>query len=118
MPLKRPFPLTFPLTETQIKVLLDRLGIGGTGTSGGLKNNFDSTVVPTPDDDVSEGYTTGSIWVDTASLGAYILLDSTNGSAIWASMASASSLLSDLLLETGDALLLEEGDRLLLQQTA
>ena len=40
-------------------------------------------VPPTVDDDASAGYTVGSTWIDTATGKAYILVDSTDGAAVW-----------------------------------
>ena len=41
------------------------------------------TVPPTADDDATAGYTVGSTWIDTATGKAYILVDSTDGAAVW-----------------------------------
>lgn len=46
-------------------------------------NNFNATAAPTVNDDNTEGYEVGSIWIDTTNDKAYILLDASTGSAVW-----------------------------------
>lgn len=41
------------------------------------------TVAPTVNDDVTGGYTVGSLWYDTAADRAYICLDPADGAAVW-----------------------------------
>jgi len=41
------------------------------------------TVPPTVDDDKTLGYTVGGTWIDTASGKVYVLVDATDGAAVW-----------------------------------
>ncbi len=47
------------------------------------KPKFDATSAPTVDNDVDEGYSAGSLWVDVTNGKAYVCLDSTDGAAVW-----------------------------------
>ena len=42
-----------------------------------------AVTAPTPFDDINAGYTEGSVWVDMTNKGAYILVDSAPGAAVW-----------------------------------
>lgn len=44
---------------------------------------YDATVAPGVDDDVTGGYSVGSIWCDVTADDAYICLDATDGAAVW-----------------------------------
>jgi hypothetical protein len=46
-------------------------------------NNYAATEAPAGTDDVSEGYSVGSMWVDVTNNNVYFCLDSTEGSAVW-----------------------------------
>lgn len=48
------------------------------------KNNWIATTAPTVDDDVSLGFSAGSVWIDTSGTGVYTLTDGTDGAASWA----------------------------------
>lgn len=64
-------------------------GINGIGVDTGVsatnvvKCKFDATAAPTGNDDVSEGYTVGSRWLDTTNDKSYVCLDNTDGAAVW-----------------------------------
>jgi len=62
------------------------IDIVNAGTSG-VKNNFTATAAPTAanDSSVAQGYSVGSVWVDTTSNKSYTCVDSTVASAIWSS---------------------------------
>lgn len=47
------------------------------------KSKLDATIAPTANEDAGDGYGVGSIWIDITADDAYILLDSTIGSAVW-----------------------------------
>jgi len=47
------------------------------------KCTFANTAAPTADDDTGDGYSPGSIWVDTTNDKAYICLDATSTAAVW-----------------------------------
>ena len=57
----------------------------------GTETNAD----PTVDDDSSEGFTEGSIWVNTTTNIAYILVDDTEGAAVWTEIGSGGSGVTD-----------------------
>lgn len=54
----------------------DNGGVGG-------KNNNTATTDPTTGDDSADGYTVGSIWVNTSTDRVHICVDNTAGSAVW-----------------------------------
>jgi len=64
-------------------------GINGVGEDTGLaatnvvKCKFDATSAPTVNNDVDEGYTAGSRWLDITNDKSYVCLDNTNGAAVW-----------------------------------
>ena len=64
-------------------------GINGVGEDTGLaatnvvKCKFDATSAPTVNNDVGEGYTVGSRWLDITNDKSYVCLDNTNGAAVW-----------------------------------
>lgn len=55
----------------------------GTCAHGRCQCKHDATVAPTVNDDTTDGYTLGSIWVDVTADKAYICLDNTDGAAVW-----------------------------------
>ena len=64
-----------------------------------LKVKLDATQAPTVNNDVDEGYTAGSHWVDVTNDKAYVCLDNTDGAAVWTETTGAgggASQLSDL----------------------
>lgn len=63
-------------------------------TSGGLFNNLTATVAPDADNDSTESYVIGSVWVDVTNDRAYICVDNTATAAVWIEMAQSSSGLS------------------------
>lgn len=52
---------------------------------------LDATAPPTANDDAGDGYAVGSIWVDVTNDKAYILVDSTTGSAVWKEITAGGS---------------------------
>jgi outer membrane protein assembly factor BamB len=48
-----------------------------------LKHNYSATTAPGTGDDVDDGYSVGSIWVDTTNGNAYICEDNSTGAAVW-----------------------------------
>ena len=52
------------------------------------KNNFDSVSAPTVNDDSTQGYTPGSLWVATGTNKPYICVSSTAGNALWQSIGA------------------------------
>jgi len=55
----------------------------GLGNVANLKQTLDAVVPPSSTDDSSKGYDVGSLWVDTATLRAYLCSDATVGAAVW-----------------------------------
>ncbi|MHA1738593.1 MAG: DUF2793 domain-containing protein, partial [Candidatus Heimdallarchaeota archaeon] len=51
-------------------------------------DRVESASAPTVSDDSSDGYQTGTVWVNTASDTVYVLVDATVGSAIWMDVSS------------------------------
>ena len=56
---------------------------------GGL-DNFAGVSPPTVDDDSGDGYSYGSLWVDTVNKKSYINVDPTTGSSVWQEIGSGS----------------------------
>lgn len=48
-----------------------------------LKVNLTATSAPTVNDDTTEGYAVGSRWINTVSGAEYVLVDATDGAAVW-----------------------------------
>lgn len=69
--------------------LVEFSGINGIGVDTGLsatnvvKCKFDATFAPTINNDVDEGYTVGSRWLDVTDDKSYVCLDNTDGAAVW-----------------------------------
>lgn len=56
------------------------------------KHNYNGLRNPVYDDDISEGYGIGSIWVNTLTKKAFICTNAENGQAVWELMAGAVTL--------------------------
>jgi len=48
-----------------------------------VKNNISATAAPAVTNDVDEGYSPGSKWIDVTNDNAYICVDATDGAAVW-----------------------------------
>lgn len=48
-----------------------------------VKNTYGASAAPTAGDDTGDGYSPGSVWVDTTNDKAYMCLDATAASAVW-----------------------------------
>lgn len=57
--------------------------------------NPTGSAAPTIFDDITKGYDKGSTWIVSSSQRAYILVDSTSGSAVWKDVTAAASGISD-----------------------
>lgn len=53
------------------------------------KVKLDATVAPTVNNDIDEGYTVGSRWVDVTADKEYVCLDNTDGAAVWTETTGA-----------------------------
>jgi hypothetical protein len=73
------------------------VGINTTFTSAGVLNNYDGTVNPTPDDDAGDGYSAGSLWVNTTNDQTYTCVDATTSLAIWVLTADGDNIVLDNL---------------------
>jgi len=62
----------------------------GLGNITNIKNKLDATDAPGVDNDVDEGYTVGSLWMDVTHDTAYICLDNTDGAAVWTEITQVS----------------------------
>lgn len=64
-------------------------GTAGVAEDAGLsaadvvKCKFDATTAPTVNNDIDEGYSIGSRWLDVTNDKSYVCLDTTDGAAIW-----------------------------------
>ena len=69
-------------------------GIGGSTVvitdALGPPNNFDAVDDPTVDDD-EDVWEVGSIWINNATGEVFILVDATDGAAVWVSLAAGAS---------------------------
>ena len=54
-------------------------------------NNLSASAAPTTGDDDVDGYSPGSLWVDTTNDGAYLCLDASSGVAVWTSVTAGGS---------------------------
>lgn len=53
------------------------------------KNNFSATTNPTNANDVNDGYTIGSEWVNTSSNRSFICIDNSAGASVWVSQGAS-----------------------------
>lgn len=79
--------------------------------SAGILDNLGDSVAPTVNDDSADGYSIGSIWLDSTADLAYIAVDVTAGAAVWKPLtpmqSSSFTLLEpDLIAAVADELLL------------
>ena len=47
------------------------------------QNKFDATVAPAVSNDTTEGYSVGSLWINTTAKTAYVCTDASTGAAVW-----------------------------------
>lgn len=59
------------------------------GATSNLKTNFTATIAPTNNDDADDGYSVGSIWIDTTAGNIYQCVDPTLLTAIWKQLDAA-----------------------------
>ena len=48
-----------------------------------VTNNFEAIIAPTVNDDDTQGYAEGSIWIDTVTQDSYILVECDTAAAVW-----------------------------------
>jgi len=68
-----------------------------------LINKWDATSPPDVDDDITGGYTPGSIWVDVTGDNAYICVDNSDGVALWVAMESSVYVRAGEAIKKGQA---------------
>lgn len=56
---------------------------GDIKTNLAFVNNLGATVDPTVNNDISQGYTVGSQWINTVDKKSFICMDQTKGAAVW-----------------------------------
>ena len=56
-------------------------------------NNFAATVDPTTSNDISQGYTAGSVWINTTDGRSFTCYSSATGAAVWQQTANAEGLI-------------------------
>ncbi len=47
------------------------------------KSNLTATSAPTVSDDITSGFSGGSVWIDTVAVRCYVCLDPSSGAAVW-----------------------------------
>lgn len=65
-----------------VKVKADGSGFELADSSAHL-NKTDGTTAPTADEDAGDGYSVGSLWLDTTNDKGYVCVDSTTAAAVW-----------------------------------
>ena len=68
-----------------------------------LINKWDATAPPDVDNDIDEGYTPGSIWVDVTGDNSYICVDNTDGVALWVSASTTIFVRAGEAIKKGEA---------------
>lgn len=74
-----------------------------------MLNNFTATIDPTINDDSSDGYSVGSVWVNTSTDKAFTCVDATAGAAVW-STGGGSDILDKLDATTSPTVNDDSGD--------
>jgi len=64
------------------------------GATSELKINLAGTTAPTANEDTGDGYSPGSLWVDTTNDLAYICLDATAAAAVWTEITNVATAFS------------------------
>ena len=60
-----------------------------------LTNNFAATANPTVNNDTSQGYQPGSIWINTTTSAIFQMVSATKGAAVWVEVAAAGTEIPD-----------------------
>lgn len=72
-----------------MKTTLFSSSVGDINASLAFINNLAATTIPGVTDDSGDGYSVGSVWVNTAASTAYICTDNTAGAAAWSLMGDS-----------------------------
>ena len=70
-------------TQQSVKAYVDNVA--------GVLNNFTGTADPVAGDDTADGYSVGSLWVNTTTDQAFVCVDNSAGAAVWVSMTQAAA---------------------------
>lgn len=73
-------------------------------------NNFAASAAPTTGDDSGDGYSAGSLWVDTTGDEAYICVDASVGAAVWQNISAAAPPLNNFAATTDPTVNDDSGD--------
>lgn len=83
------------------------------GAAAGLewqKNNLAAAVAPTANEDSGDGYSVGSLWLDTTADKAYICLDATLTAAVWTEITQQASGIAESLIDAKGDLIAGSAD--------
>lgn len=72
------------------------------GGTGGI-HKLDATVAPAVTDDTNDGYTVGSVWINTTADTIYICVDATAGAAVWLTYQALDAALTSIASLTTSA---------------
>jgi len=82
-------PVTLDLddiSETNDKKIMtssERTKLSGIDPLASVKSKLNATAAPTINNDITEGYGVGSVWIDLTNDDVYICVDNTDGAAVW-----------------------------------
>lgn len=80
-----------PLYTTDVPRLYVGVGGGAANTLVGVKHQINGAAAPGAADDSSQGYSPGSVWIDTTNAQSYVCISSAAGAAVWHQTDAASS---------------------------
>lgn len=82
-------PLPTSALSNPMSAIGDTIVGGSSGTPTRQVNNLSATAAPDADNDTTEGYKVGSVWIDTTNDKAYVCLDNTDTAAVWTETTQA-----------------------------
>lgn len=71
------------VTNDEVYICLDATAAAAVWRQLAKHNTYAETGAPGVNDDSGDGYSVGSVWIDTTADDAYICLDATSGAAVW-----------------------------------
>ena len=81
------------------------------------KNAFDATSDPTADDDDGDGYSEGSVWINTTSGEAFRCVDASTGAAVWINTTLTTDELGTIASQNANAVTITGGTAILTSAT-
>lgn len=81
------------------------------------KNAFDATSDPTADDDDGDGYSEGSVWINTTSGEAFRCVDASTGAAVWINTTLTTDELGTIASQNANAVTITGGTATLTSAT-